>query len=166
MLSFIVQSINLPKEHMVGWFWMMKQSNVCSTPALIYNAPYQWIEKTIRKSLHYLIFTSTERYPLSVLIKTRIFVRTIESEASVTKSSLVVQIAMLLKMKPSRQDNMKRSLLNFKQASLRGVGICSMYCLLCLEYGVYSEMTINLAMMEIRQLILSTMCRCHTCSPL
>ena len=45
ILSFIVQSINLPMEHM-AWRFLMKQSNGCSTSAPRPVAALQWVEKT------------------------------------------------------------------------------------------------------------------------
>jgi len=56
------------------------------------------------KSLHYRIFTSTERNFLSMLIKAKKIFTLIESEEYVAKSSPVAQFALPLKMKPNRQD--------------------------------------------------------------
>jgi len=49
---------------------------------------------------------------------------------------------------------MKRSLLNFEQAGLRGFDLCSLYCPLCFDCGVYSDMIIINSVMETRRLIL------------
>jgi len=43
--------------------------------------------------------------------------------------------------------------LNNEQASLRGIGFCSLHRLLCFAYGVYSEMRINLQMIKTIHLI-------------
>ena len=106
------------------------------------------------KSLHYRIFTSTERNFLSMLIKAKKIFTLIESEEYVAKSSPVAQFALPLKMKPNRQDIIVTwSVLNLEQASLRGLSFCSLYCPLCFDYNVCSEMIINLPMMETRCLI-------------
>jgi len=37
---------------------------------------------------------------------------------------------------------------NFEEASSRGLGFYSLYCPLCFDYGVYSEMIMNLRMIK------------------
>ena len=46
MLSFTVQSIDVPVERMARRFWMTRQSNGCSTPAPRSSAAWQWITRT------------------------------------------------------------------------------------------------------------------------
>jgi len=36
-----------------------------------------------------------------------------------------------------------RSLPDFEEASLGGLGFCSLYCLLCFDHGVYGEIIIS-----------------------
>jgi len=49
LLSFNVQSIDLPMDCMACRFWTMRQSNGCSTPALISSAAKQWFEQLDQK---------------------------------------------------------------------------------------------------------------------
>jgi len=46
ILSFNVQSINLPMEHMAWLLWITKQLNGYSTSAPRSNAAWRWIERT------------------------------------------------------------------------------------------------------------------------
>jgi len=84
-----------------------------------------------------------------------IFFTTIESKESNRHAwySPVTKFTLPQKMKPNRQYTIETWSVfthksNFEQGSLRGLGFCSLYFLLCFDYGVCSEMIMNLRMIK------------------